>query len=156
MNKIVFAILFIVFFFTSSICEAKITDLILDFDTVKAKIKSTLPKRKKQEKIKMVETVDEWKNEAQNIPLIDREIKEEKPKNKDLELDDLYQRLKTWRKTKAEEEKLPAFWIFTNTTLEEIVKKHPKTKEDLLKVKGFGQKKFEKYGQAILEIVLED
>ncbi len=85
-----------------------------------------------------------------------KEIKEEKPKNKDLELDDLYQRLKTWRKAKAEEEKLPAFWIFTNTTLEEIVKKHPKTKEDLLKVKGFGQKKFEKYGQAILEIVLED
>ena len=85
-----------------------------------------------------------------------KEIQEEKPKNKDLELDDLYQRLKTWRKAKAEEEKLPAFCILTNTTLEEIVKHHPQTKEDLLKLKGFGEKKFEKYGKAILEIVLED
>lgn len=85
-----------------------------------------------------------------------KEIKEEKPKNKDLELDDLYQRLKTWRLNQAKEEKLPAFCILTNTTLEEIVKHHPQTKEDLLKLKGFGQKKFEKYGKAILEIVLED
>ena len=41
--------------------------------------------------------------------------KQETPK--DLELDDLYQKLKTWRKAQAEEEKLPAFCIFSNQVL---------------------------------------
>lgn len=80
--------------------------------------------------------------------------KQETPK--DLELDDLYQKLKTWRKAQAEEEKLPAFCIFSNQVLESIVKKRPQNKEELLNIKGFGEKKFEKYGKQILEIILED
>lgn len=80
--------------------------------------------------------------------------KQETPK--DLELDDLYQKLKTWRKAQAEEEKLPAFYIFSNQVLESIVKKRPQIKEELLNIKGFGEKKFEKYGKQILEIILED
>lgn len=80
--------------------------------------------------------------------------KQETPK--DLEIDDLYQKLKTWRKAQAEEEKLPAFCIFSNQVLESIVKKRPQIKEELLNIKGFGEKKFEKYGKQILEIILED
>ena len=80
--------------------------------------------------------------------------KQETPK--DLELDDLYQKLKTWRKAQAEEEKLPAFCIFSNQVLEGIVKKRPQIKKELLNIKGFGEKKFEKYGKQILEIILED
>lgn len=80
--------------------------------------------------------------------------KQETPK--DLELDDLYQKLKTWRKAQAEEEKLPPFCIFSNQVLEGIVKKRPQIKEELLNIKGFGEKKFEKYGKQILEIILED
>ncbi|MEE1302434.1 MAG: HRDC domain-containing protein [Bacteroidales bacterium] len=80
--------------------------------------------------------------------------KQETPK--DLELDDLYQKLKTWRKAQAEEEKLPAFCIFSNQVLESIVKKRPQIKEELLNIKGFDEKKFEKYGKQILEIILED
>lgn len=80
--------------------------------------------------------------------------KQETPK--DLELDDLYQKLKTWRKAQAEEEKLPPFYIFSNQVLEGIVKKRPQIKEELLNIKGFGEKKFEKYGKQILEIILED
>lgn len=80
--------------------------------------------------------------------------KQETPK--DLELEDLYQKLKTWRKAQAEEEKLPAFCIFSNQVLESIVKKRPQIKEELLNIKGFGEKKFEKYGKQILEIILED
>ena len=80
--------------------------------------------------------------------------KQETPK--DLELDDLYQKPKTWRKAQAEEEKLPAFCIFSNQVLESIVKKRPQIKEELLNIKGFGEKKIEKYGKQILEIILED
>ncbi|MEE0267449.1 MAG: HRDC domain-containing protein [Bacteroidales bacterium] len=84
------------------------------------------------------------------------QLTQKKETPKDLELDDLYQKLKTWRKAQAEEEKLPAFCIFSNQVLESIVKKRPQIKEELLNIKGFGEKKFEKYGKQILEIILED
>lgn len=84
------------------------------------------------------------------------QLTQKKETPKDLELDDLYQKLKTWRKAQAEEEKLPAFCIFSNQVLEGIVKKRPQIKEELLNIKGFGEKKFEKYGKQILEIILED
>ena len=83
-------------------------------------------------------------------------ITEKQETTKDLELDDLYQKLKTWRLNQAKEEKLPAFCILSNQVLESIVKTRPITKDDLLKIKGFGDKKFEKYGKQILEIILED
>ncbi|MEE0882494.1 MAG: HRDC domain-containing protein [Bacteroidales bacterium] len=84
------------------------------------------------------------------------QLTQKKETPKDLELDDLYQKLKTWRKAQAEEEKLPAFCIFSNQVLESIVKKRPQIKEELLNIKGFDEKKFEKYGKQILEIILED
>lgn len=80
-------------------------------------------------------------------------ITEIEDKPKDLELDDLYQKLKTWRKNQADSEKLPAFCVFLNSVLQEIVKKRPKTIIDLGKIKGLGVKKIEKYGEDILKIV---
>lgn len=41
------------------------------------------------------------------------------------------------------------------SSLEEYISKHPKTKEKLLKVSGFGSKKVEKYGDAILMLLNE-
>ena len=78
MKKIVFAILFFAFCFAGLSCEARINDLILDFDELKLKTKAVFKKKQPEQKLKMVETVDEWKFEARNIPLADREIKEEK------------------------------------------------------------------------------
>lgn len=77
MNKIAVVILFLFFCFANLACEAKIDDLILEFDKVKAK----MPFKKKQppQKPKMVETLEEWQKEAQNVPLEERKIKEEKP-----------------------------------------------------------------------------
>lgn len=83
-------------------------------------------------------------------------ITEIEDKPKDLELDDLYQKLKTWRKNQADSEKLPAFCVFSNSVLQEIVKKRPKTIIDLGKIKGLGVKKIEKYGEDILKIVAEE
>ncbi len=76
-------------------------------------------------------------------------------KNKELELDDLYQSLKTWRKTQADIEKLPAFCIFSNTVLQDIVINRPKITTDLENIKGLGTKKIEKYGEDILKLVKE-
>lgn len=81
------------------------------------------------------------------------EITEVEEKPKDLELDDLYQKLKTWRKKQADSEKIPAFCVFSNATLQEIVLKRPLTINDLGKIKNLGVKKIEKYGEDILQIV---
>lgn len=81
------------------------------------------------------------------------EITEVEEKPKDLELDDLYQKLKIWRKKQADSEKIPAFCVFSNATLQEIVLKRPLTINDLGKIKNLGVKKKEKYGEDILQIV---
>ena len=82
-----------------------------------------------------------------------KEITETKEKPKNLELDDLYQKLKTWRKTQSDSENIPAFCVFSNSVLQEIVQKRPLTIIELGKIKGLGVKKIEKYGEDILQIV---
>lgn len=43
--------------------------------------------------------------------------------------------------------------VFNNEELKALFQAMPKTKDELLKVKGFGQKKIENYGDAILRII---
>jgi len=52
-----------------------------------------------------------------------------------------------------EAENLKPYWVFTNSELDEIVERRPRTIADLLAIKGFGETKTAKYGAAILEIV---
>lgn len=73
----------------------------------------------------------------------------------ELELDDLYQALKTWRRQKAAEEKLPAYCILSQNALVGIVNTRPKTLDDLLAVKGVGNKILEKYGEELLTLISE-
>ena len=42
--------------------------------------------------------------------------------------------------------------VYSNQEMELLIEKNPKRSEELLKVKGFGQKKVEKYGESILNI----
>ncbi len=50
-----------------------------------------------------------------------------------------YQRLREWRKEKAEKEGIPPFIIAKNTQLAEVVAKEIKTLEALKHVSGFGK-----------------
>ncbi len=45
------------------------------------------------------------------------------------------------------------FMVFSNATLELTVQARPQTKEDLVKIKGWGPKKIEKYGNEILDLI---
>jgi len=74
MNKITVVILFLLFCFMNSISEAKVDDLILDSAEVKSNFKSIFKRKEKNPKPKMVETMQEWEIEAQNIPLIERDL----------------------------------------------------------------------------------
>lgn len=73
--------------------------------------------------------------------------------NKELELDDLFQALKKWRRQKASEEGVAAFQIMWQSVLIGIVQARPKTREELLAVKGVGPKTIEKYGEELLSLI---
>ncbi|MBK8500775.1 MAG: DNA helicase RecQ [Saprospiraceae bacterium] len=61
--------------------------------------------------------------------------------------------LKDWRKNQAVKEKLPAYVIFNDRVLQQIVADRPTTLMDLINISGIGDYKLEKYGQSILRIV---
>ncbi|MFN8284103.1 MAG: HRDC domain-containing protein [Chitinophagales bacterium] len=62
-------------------------------------------------------------------------------------------KLKRWRIEKAKEVKLPAFYILHNTDLIEIVRRKPRSIEDLKMVKGFGKMRILKYGDDIISML---
>ena len=67
----------------------------------------------------------------------------------------LRERLQLWRSEKFKTENIPAYMILHQSTLMTIASTVPHTKEELLSVKGFGQAKFEKYGEEILSVCRE-
>ncbi|MCJ7743789.1 MAG: HRDC domain-containing protein [Dehalococcoidales bacterium] len=65
----------------------------------------------------------------------------------------IYEALRNWRNQKAREEKVAPFVIAHNSWLKQIVKLHPAAPEDLLAIKGFGEKRAESYGKEILAVL---
>ncbi len=63
-----------------------------------------------------------------------------------------FQELKDWRKAYAKEHDIPAFIVFGDKTLRDIVIKKPKTIKELEYVYGLGAKKVERFGAKILEL----
>ncbi|MFH1249005.1 MAG: UvrD-helicase domain-containing protein [archaeon] len=65
----------------------------------------------------------------------------------------LLEQLKKWRIRKSKEEKVPAYCIFTDLTLNELASKRPKTSKELEDIYGIGKTKIMKYGEEVLDIV---
>lgn len=68
---------------------------------------------------------------------------------------ELYELLKKYRLNTSKAEGVKPYFIFNNTELDLLVHEKPKTREELLQIKGFGQKKIDKYGDAILSLINE-
>jgi ATP-dependent DNA helicase RecQ len=64
-----------------------------------------------------------------------------------------YEKLRVWRRERAEKEGVPPFVIARNSQLADIVKNETKTLEALKTINGFGNKKVEKYGEDITGII---
>jgi ATP-dependent DNA helicase UvrD/PcrA len=64
--------------------------------------------------------------------------------------DPLYAELKRWRLERSKAEDRPAYVIFHNSTLAEIVRRAPRTREELAQVPGVGPAKLERYGDDVL------
>jgi ATP-dependent DNA helicase RecQ len=65
----------------------------------------------------------------------------------------LLRALRAWRLGIAREHGVPAFVVFHDSTLETIAALQPGTREALRGVSGVGEKKLERYGEALLEVV---
>ncbi len=65
----------------------------------------------------------------------------------------LYDRLRAWRKDKAEQKGFPVYVICNNSQLTTLVKLAPKTIEALKNIDGFGKKKIGDYGEEVLSII---
>ena len=63
--------------------------------------------------------------------------------------------LRQWRKDIALEADVPAFVVFTDATLTAIAEARPESLEQLAKLPGVGPAKLEKYGEAVLAVLVE-
>ena len=59
--------------------------------------------------------------------------------------------LREWRQATAKEQGLPAFVVMHDTSLDDLCQKRPRSRAELLRVWGFGERKTELYGQQILD-----
>jgi ATP-dependent DNA helicase RecQ len=69
--------------------------------------------------------------------------------------DPLFEELRSLRKRIAEREKVPPFVIFSDTSLQDMCMRLPKSNEEFVQVKGVGSHKLEKYGHPFIEVILE-
>lgn len=63
------------------------------------------------------------------------------------------EKLMTWRREKALQAKIPAYCIMKTESLEAIADTMPKSSDELMRLPSIGQKRVEKYGKEIMEIV---
>lgn len=65
----------------------------------------------------------------------------------------LWQALRACRKQLADEQNVPAYIIFADATLREMVLKQPRTLEEMANIYGVGDQKLERYGAAFLSVI---
>ena len=72
-----------------------------------------------------------------------------------VEINDLFDKLSLLRREIAQEEKKAPYMIFGDGTLREMSIKYPIDKEEMLKISGVGEIKYERYGERFIEIIKE-
>ena len=65
----------------------------------------------------------------------------------------LFEALRAWRAGVAKEHGIPAYHVFTDATLRGIATQRPQSHSELRGVSGVGEKKLERYGEAVLALV---
>ncbi|MDM8098897.1 DNA helicase RecQ [Oceanobacillus oncorhynchi] len=69
--------------------------------------------------------------------------------------DDLFESLRQLRRSMSQELDLPPYVLFSDMTLKEMARYLPEGKDEFLRLKGVGQKKYDLYGESFLEAVAE-
>ena len=69
--------------------------------------------------------------------------------------DNLYERLRKLRFQIAQEEKIPAYLVFSDATLKGIEQARPMSEDDFLDISGVGKRKLEVYGERFIDLILQ-
>lgn len=73
----------------------------------------------------------------------------------DIAYPELFETLRRWRAAQAFKERVPAYTVLTNESLIGIANTLPTRKTELGHIKGMGAQRLSKYGDALLEIVMD-
>jgi DNA helicase-2/ATP-dependent DNA helicase PcrA len=65
----------------------------------------------------------------------------------------LFERLREWRSTRAREQSLPAYCVFTDATLTAIAEARPADRSALAAIPGVGSTKLERYADEVLALI---
>jgi len=69
---------------------------------------------------------------------------------------ELFDRLRALRRRLADEQNVPAYVVFSDATLWDMVARRPQSEDELLEVSGVGETKRERYGAAFLDVLQGD
>ncbi|GGZ89623.1 DNA helicase RecQ [Ignatzschineria ureiclastica] len=65
----------------------------------------------------------------------------------------LYEEIRAFRLMLSKERDVPAYTIFSDKTLRELAEKQPTTQGQMLQIHGIGVKKFDLYGERLMELI---
>ncbi|TCS96863.1 DNA helicase RecQ [Hazenella coriacea] len=68
-------------------------------------------------------------------------------------INELFEELRLVRRTLSEQEQLPPYMIFQDSTLKEMSRKLPVDSHSFLQITGVGEKKYQKYGDAFIQVI---
>lgn len=82
-------------------------------------------------------------------------FKEVKKAEKVFDHNELYEELRILRRQLAQEEGVPPYMVFGDSTLKEMSLRYPTSKEQMLDISGVGEKKYDKYGSSFISVIKE-
>lgn len=68
----------------------------------------------------------------------------------------IFEALRSWRREASIKAGIPPYFILSNQTLTNIADFIPETPQELLSVRGIGEKKLEAYGQEVLGVIIRN
>jgi superfamily II DNA helicase RecQ len=69
--------------------------------------------------------------------------------------DALRERLRAWRRELAKQQGMPPYVILHDATIDALCRQRPRNAAELLEVPGIGERKAERFGVRILELIAE-
>jgi ATP-dependent DNA helicase RecQ len=67
--------------------------------------------------------------------------------------EELFQRLRDWRRQEAQRRRIAPYMVFSDATLRQLAADQPLSREELLRVEGVGRAKMKRYGRSLIELI---
>ena len=66
---------------------------------------------------------------------------------------ELHERIRAWRSTRAKAARVPAYTVFNDETLDDLVQRRPESADELLEIRGIGPIKVSRFGDELLGLI---